>query len=229
MKCYYHQGIEAVAVCTGCHKAVCQDCAVDVAGEIYCKSCIAERIRRKELRVNPLAAGGYYIASAIGGGLLGMIPAILFRGISPRLAAPFLYLAPVGFMAGLLLAAVLRGRIERRGGQRAIIGAILLASLFSCLACNVLGTMTSLQNIRQAQQIIEMEEKMGLRSKSASTLQAGPNWWGLLCVWLVLITLFVIGLLISVRLIFPAGESPKSTTWVAKGESVLFGDRRDKP
>lgn len=55
MKCYLHQERDAVGVCVACGKAVCQECAQEVEGKIYCKACAAEAIRKQEARA-PSAA-----------------------------------------------------------------------------------------------------------------------------------------------------------------------------
>ena len=57
MKCYNHPDREAVGVCVGCGKAVCQECAVEVDGKIYCKDCAAEALRR-EPRPAPATKAG---------------------------------------------------------------------------------------------------------------------------------------------------------------------------
>lgn len=41
MNCYYHPEVEAVATCSNCGKAICQDCAVDVGGQFQCRQCIS--------------------------------------------------------------------------------------------------------------------------------------------------------------------------------------------
>lgn len=41
MKCNYHPEVEAVSTCTVCGKAVCQSCAVDVAGRSTCQHCLS--------------------------------------------------------------------------------------------------------------------------------------------------------------------------------------------
>ena len=40
MKCYNHPTEEAVAVCKGCGKGLCQNCSVQVSQVSYCKTCI---------------------------------------------------------------------------------------------------------------------------------------------------------------------------------------------
>jgi hypothetical protein len=42
VKCYKHPDLDAVATCATCGKAVCAECAVDVAGKIHCQECLAK-------------------------------------------------------------------------------------------------------------------------------------------------------------------------------------------
>jgi hypothetical protein len=37
MKCFNHGTVDAVGVCKHCYKALCRDCAVEVAGSISCR------------------------------------------------------------------------------------------------------------------------------------------------------------------------------------------------
>lgn len=41
MQCYNHPELAAVAACAGCGKGVCETCAVEVGGRVYCKQCLA--------------------------------------------------------------------------------------------------------------------------------------------------------------------------------------------
>ena len=41
MKCYYHPEAEAVGTCTQCGKAICEICAVNVAGRLVCQQDLA--------------------------------------------------------------------------------------------------------------------------------------------------------------------------------------------
>ena len=43
MKCYVHQNDDAVAVCKSCGKGVCNDCAIIISGNSYCKTCIESK------------------------------------------------------------------------------------------------------------------------------------------------------------------------------------------
>ncbi len=53
MKCFYHPDREAVAVCSECGKALCQECAKEFEGKIYCKDCLEELKKdKKQKEVN---------------------------------------------------------------------------------------------------------------------------------------------------------------------------------
>lgn len=53
MKCFYHPDREAVAVCSKCGKPLCQECAKEFEGKIYCKDCLEEiKKDKKQKEVN---------------------------------------------------------------------------------------------------------------------------------------------------------------------------------
>lgn len=91
MKCYYHPEAEVVAICANCGKAICQTCAVDVAGRLTCQKCLASgsvtRFQQQTVQptkpTNPLA-----IASLILGilGLCGGLPFSIAAWIAGHLA-----------------------------------------------------------------------------------------------------------------------------------------------
>jgi hypothetical protein len=41
MKCSFHPKKDAVAACRVCNKSLCKDCAIVVAGEVFCPVCRA--------------------------------------------------------------------------------------------------------------------------------------------------------------------------------------------
>lgn len=43
MQCEFHQEVEAAAICPACGRAICRDCAVNVAGELVCRPCSEAR------------------------------------------------------------------------------------------------------------------------------------------------------------------------------------------
>ncbi len=45
MNCHYHPEVPATAYCQFCGKPLCKDCVRNVAGAVYCESCLAERLR----------------------------------------------------------------------------------------------------------------------------------------------------------------------------------------
>ena len=46
MECNNHPDREAVANCSVCGKAVCQDCCMEIAGKIYCKDCVNDIVTK---------------------------------------------------------------------------------------------------------------------------------------------------------------------------------------
>ncbi len=48
MKCHNHPKKEAIGTCVSCGKAICEDCATEIKGKLYCKTCIAEKLKTTE-------------------------------------------------------------------------------------------------------------------------------------------------------------------------------------
>ncbi|MGI9102675.1 MAG: B-box zinc finger protein [Terriglobales bacterium] len=86
MNCVVHPDVAATAYCRTCGKALCERCAHNVRGVVYCEDCIATRLHDT---VPP--------APAIAPGIVGAAPAVT-RTPSPGLAA-FLGLIPFGLGA----------------------------------------------------------------------------------------------------------------------------------
>ena len=49
MECHNHPDREAVANCSVCGKAVCPECSMEIAGNIYCKDCVNEIVTKSIL------------------------------------------------------------------------------------------------------------------------------------------------------------------------------------
>ncbi|MEK6408437.1 MAG: hypothetical protein AABN34_16035 [Acidobacteriota bacterium] len=45
MKCFNHEGADAVAICKSCNKALCHACAVDVGNGMACAGACEEEVR----------------------------------------------------------------------------------------------------------------------------------------------------------------------------------------
>ena len=71
MKCYVHQDVEAVGTCTNCGKAVCSDCAMNIAGKTTCKSC-AEKLAAQCAAVQKKDPIFALVLSLIGGIVSGL-------------------------------------------------------------------------------------------------------------------------------------------------------------
>lgn len=118
MKCYYHPEVDAVATCMDCGKAICQSCAVNVAGRLLCQQCLASgtaiRSRAESVPTNPLA-----IVSLVLGilGLLGCVCGGSIGGI--------LFGVPAGITGWIARRQLLQSGQGQQGLQLATIGLIL--------------------------------------------------------------------------------------------------------
>ncbi len=45
MKCFYHKNREATNNCTICSHPLCDDCAVEVKGKVYCQDCLDKQLK----------------------------------------------------------------------------------------------------------------------------------------------------------------------------------------
>ncbi len=69
MKCANHPTVDAVAYCGQCGRALCAECKREVAGTVYCETCLAARLH------SPLTSSG--VAGSPGVALaLGFIPGV---------------------------------------------------------------------------------------------------------------------------------------------------------
>jgi len=73
MNCYNHPDVSAVGTCVNCGKAVCTECATNVAGKMYCPECAPLAITPQATKTNGLA-----IASLVLG--IVSIPLLLLNG-----------------------------------------------------------------------------------------------------------------------------------------------------
>ena len=119
MKCYYHPEVDAVATCTSCGKAICQSCAVDVAGRLYCQQCLASGITAKSRLVETTPTNSLAIVSLALGilGLLGCACGGSIGGI--------LFGAPASITGWIARKQLLQAQQEQQGMQLATIGLVL--------------------------------------------------------------------------------------------------------
>ncbi|MCK9573272.1 MAG: DUF5683 domain-containing protein [Candidatus Omnitrophica bacterium] len=68
MKCVNHTDRDAVGVCNFCTKSICSECVVNLKGEIYCKECVAVKMKnvKKEEHSPALAAILSFIIAGLG-------------------------------------------------------------------------------------------------------------------------------------------------------------------
>ena len=45
MKCFNHEGVDAVAICKNCNKALCHACASDVGNGVACTGACEDEVR----------------------------------------------------------------------------------------------------------------------------------------------------------------------------------------
>ena len=119
MRCYYHPEADAVATCRDCGKAICQSCAVNVAGRLVCSQCLASGTaaggRAEEtIPTNPLAI----ISLALG--ILGLLGCVCGGGIGG-----ILFGVPAGITGWVARKQLLQAEQNQQGLQLATIGLIL--------------------------------------------------------------------------------------------------------
>jgi hypothetical protein len=96
MKCAYHGNAASVAACAGCGKPLCGECAVDLGGGAWCRDCLSDLVKSRE--VHPAAP----VHGAFSRKLLAMLLSIV-----PGVGHMFLGQLGKGFaMMGLLFASI---------------------------------------------------------------------------------------------------------------------------
>jgi hypothetical protein len=91
MNCYVHPETAAVATCVNCGKFVCSECATNIGGKIYCRSCASSGvIASSSTKTNTLALvsmilgiAGIPLSFCYGMGVLSSIAALI-TGIIAR-------------------------------------------------------------------------------------------------------------------------------------------------
>lgn len=84
MKCSNHPEAEALDICPVCHRPVCEQCLVNLAGKNYCKSCLEKRVgeitarpgfksRFWALLFSLVPGGGYFYLGLMKRGLQTMV------------------------------------------------------------------------------------------------------------------------------------------------------------
>ena len=116
MKCYYHSDIDAVATCVGCGKAVCQNCAVDVAGKFYCQQCLPSvtvaKPKAPETRpMHNLAVASFAL------GIAGLLACCCFSGIGNLLIG-----IPAVITGWKARKEIVEGGEQQRGKELALVG-----------------------------------------------------------------------------------------------------------
>lgn len=218
MQCY-KCGKPAVGQCQMCGKFYCSD-----HGDVACNDCKPKFERAvEEQRFGPFSRYvlpiAYFIVYAIAGGMLGLIPVVVVRGISSQRAACLLPICPpVGSVIGLVLAVAFRARIERISGLRGIIGATLLASPFLCFACYAVQIISSVQNWNEGLEYWRRAEELGLATPQSPSATTSPWWPGLLICLGIFGVISVIIVIVAARLMSPKRKSSQPAHEVAEDE-----------
>jgi len=216
MECY-KCGKPAVGQCQVCGKFYCKD-----HGDVACNDCRPDFERTvEELRFGPfgryIISIAYFAICGIGGGMLGLLPVIIARGISSQRAACLLSVCPpAGFVIAVVLAGVLRGRIKRRSGLRGIICATLLVTLFSCLGCGAVQMISNVQKVLEAEELSRRAEEMGLGKPQEPPVASSAPWAGTLVCLGAYGVVFVIVVVAAVRVLLP--ESSECRPKIAEDE-----------
>lgn len=119
MKCYYHPEVDAVATCTACGKAICQSCAVNVAGRLVCQPCLASGTAVGSRAVDTTPTNSLAIISLVLGilGLLGCVCGGSLGGI--------LFGIPAGITGWMARKQLLQTGQSQQGLQLATVGLVL--------------------------------------------------------------------------------------------------------
>lgn len=121
MNCYSHPDVSAVGACVNCGKAVCTDCAMNVAGKIYCPECAPSAITSSATKTNSLA-----IVSLV----LGIV------------SIPLLFLNGCGVLFGigaLITGLIARGQIKSSAGAQTGDGLALAGVILGVIVGVLIG------------------------------------------------------------------------------------------
>lgn len=119
MKCHCHPEAEAVATCVDCGKAICQACAVNVAGKLLCQQCLASGTATRGRAADAVPTNTLAIVSLILGilGLLGCFCGGSIGGI--------LFGVPAGITGWIARKQILQAEQKQQGLELATFGLIL--------------------------------------------------------------------------------------------------------
>lgn len=115
MKCFNHPKEDAIAVCKSCGKGVCKECAVILAGDSYCKTCVETgRVKVPAIQVPTPARGvptplgipsrSPFIVGGVGAIICGVAAFFsLLGGFGNVLSEEFGFRAPLSLIGGIIL------------------------------------------------------------------------------------------------------------------------------
>jgi hypothetical protein len=136
MQCFIHPENSAIATCTNCGKAVCEQCAVDIAGQIYCKQCAASQsIVSKASAQTPSTPTNPMAIISLVLGILGLLGCACGGGIGG-----LLFGVPAAIIGWVARKQILGAAEEQKGMQLATIGLILgIVELAGAIILLVIG------------------------------------------------------------------------------------------
>lgn len=93
MNCAYHMDQPVQAICSSCGRPICERCHVDLSGQVFCKPCLEQKVRKPAREINGAARF-----------LLSVCPGLghLYMGLGQRGMQFFL-----GFVGGWVLLGIL--------------------------------------------------------------------------------------------------------------------------
>jgi hypothetical protein len=156
MQCYNHPESGAVAACASCGKGVCETCAVEVGGRVYCKQCLAAGLAGVAPgRVGVAAArptNGAAILSLVLS-IIGLLVTVVGCCILPICFAPLGAILGVGgAVAGYVARQQIAESAGAQGGEEmamvglvlgvitAIVGVLLFVIFGALFALGILGS-----------------------------------------------------------------------------------------
>lgn len=93
MNCAYHPDRPVQAICSSCGRPICDQCAVELSGQVYCKTCLQVKVQKPAREINGAARF-----------LLSLCPGLghLYIGLGQRGMQMFL-----GFVGGWVLLGII--------------------------------------------------------------------------------------------------------------------------
>lgn len=105
MNCAYHHNQEVRGVCSTCGRPICEECMVDLNGQVHCKQCLAVRMQRPSREVHGFVRFVLSLVPGIGHLYMGMFNRGVQLAVGAVVGAWFLdLLLPNSPFSGLFIA-----------------------------------------------------------------------------------------------------------------------------